>query len=83
VPGTRNWHYLCRRQIGSLLGWTELLSEGHPDGITVELNVFLRTKQWPQILDDDEGGSSAAGGVEIGRQACKAAWANPSAFGRG
>ena len=70
-------------RFGSLLGWTELLLEGHPDRITTKLNIFLKTKQWPQTLDDDKGGSTAIGGSKIGRQACKAVRANPSVFGQG
>jgi hypothetical protein len=61
VPGTRNWRYLCRRQIAALLGWSELIPEGHPNGIPSAVNLFLRTKQWPQFLDEDEGSSSGLG----------------------
>lgn len=63
--GTRNWRYLFRRQVGVLLGWSQQLPEGHPDGIPDEVNAFLREQQWPTRFDRHEGSCEARGGNEI------------------
>lgn len=84
VPGIRNWRYLCRRQIARLLGWSELIPEGHPDGITEQLNIFLRTKQWPAVNDvNDEGSSKGASRGPIVGQTGDATEPNSQALGQG
>ena len=45
TPGTRNWRYLCLRQIGRLLGWTVQYPKGDPLGIPAFFDLFICTKQ--------------------------------------
>jgi len=51
-PGTRNWRYLCQRQIARLLGWSDRVEEGQAGGIPIVVEAFLREKQWPVAHDE-------------------------------
>lgn len=47
VPGPRNLRFLFRRQIASLLGWTERRDEGDHHGFSDSINTFVRDIWWP------------------------------------
>lgn len=47
VPGARNFRFLFRRQVASLLNWKERRAEGDAQGFTDKLNSFIRDVWWP------------------------------------
>lgn len=50
VPSARNFRFLFRRHVASLLRWTERREEGEYHGFTDSVNKFVREIWWP-----DEG----------------------------
>lgn len=53
VPGPRNFRFLFRRQVASLLGWSDRREEGEIHGFSDAINTFVREIWWP------DGGAEA------------------------
>lgn len=50
------WHrYLFRRHCGKLLGWTERLDEGNPEGFSDEVNRLIRERFYPDSRSEGNG----------------------------